>query len=396
MWFQQKNIIKKLEKKILPSLLKKIKTIINFAAEKNIPCYFVGGVVRDLFLNKKINDVDIVFEGISYPAVNSIAKRLNAELIYHPGFLTYTLKFNDCHIDLVTTRKESYFKCGALPTVTAADIKTDIFRRDFTINSIAISLNNFRLIDFANGLEDLKKGIIKVFHDKSFYDDPTRILRAFRFLVCYNLKLSAMTRILLKKAIDNEYLKFVSPARIGKEILKIFQQKESLKILKVLQKNKVIKQLFLQDFIPTERNKKINLSNNTLTIVNIIDSSYGFKDRDLFFNQLKKFCIPSNFYLKAKEIVDFLDASTPPSISKIKKIGKYFNLLKYYIEKEKIKRLKNYLNIHLNGNILKEMGITDGILIGKILNEVRKERFLGRLKSKKDEINFVRKKWVKK
>ncbi|MHB8777000.1 MAG: CCA tRNA nucleotidyltransferase [Anaerolineales bacterium] len=172
------------------------------AAALNMPCYLVGGFVRDLMLNKPVNDLDIVLEGDAIKLGRSLVKKFGGKLTPHDKFQTAIwslpepLNLQAATLDLITARKETYEDPGALPTVVAATIEDDLRRRDFAINAMAIRIDGDHfgeLLDPLNGQADLKKRIIRVLHPRSFIDDPTRIFRAIRYEGRYSFNLDFET-----------------------------------------------------------------------------------------------------------------------------------------------------------------------------------------------------------
>lgn len=229
-------MIKRLKK--LPENYRDILDRIALAArESGVRVYLVGGVVRDLLLGRSIFDLDVVVEGDAIALAKSLSEKLSLNFKKHHSFGTATVYFGPDKIDFVTARREVYFHNGALPKVEPASLKEDLFRRDFTINSMAISLNKAdygSLIDPYQGMADLKKGLIRVLHNKSFLDDPTRILRAIRFQERFSFKLESQTAELMRQALDLGVLVLVNPHRWRDELVIILNEAEPLRPLKRL------------------------------------------------------------------------------------------------------------------------------------------------------------------
>ena len=172
------------------------------AVSIGMPCYLVGGCVRDLLLGKSVNDIDIIVEG-------DVIKLGEALVYKHGGKLTPHTKFRTANwhlpeswnltpgtLDLITARSETYAHPGALPAIKPSTIEDDIRRRDFTINAMAVRIDGEHfgeLFDPLNGQADLEEGIIRVLHSGSFVDDPTRIFRAIRYEGRYAFKLDPET-----------------------------------------------------------------------------------------------------------------------------------------------------------------------------------------------------------
>ncbi len=214
-------------------LLKRIGRLSN---KLKFSSFVVGGLVRDLLLGVKNLDLDIVAEGNAIDFGAALSKELGGTLVVHKRFGTCTVFTKDrLKIDLATARKEIYEKPAALPTVEFSSLKNDLIRRDFTINAMAVSLNkeNFgQLIDFFGGESDLLHGRIRVMHDASFIDDPTRIFRAVRFEQRFGFSIDAHTEELIVNAIEEEMFERVEPQRIRDEVILILKERKPLKALK--------------------------------------------------------------------------------------------------------------------------------------------------------------------
>lgn len=179
------------------------------------PVYLVGGAVRDLLLGRGRADIDLVVEGDA----GALAGRLGAEAISHERFGTAKVKLNGHEIDIAGARSESYPRPGALPVVEpGADLAADLRRRDFTINAMAIPLlGEPRLIDPYGGEADLATRQLRILHDGSFVDDPTRALRAARYASRFGLALEERTAELIRET----SLATVSDDRCEAELLRL-------------------------------------------------------------------------------------------------------------------------------------------------------------------------------
>jgi len=217
-------------------IMKIISIVGKIADELKLPVYLVGGPVRDKLLGISNYDLDFVVEGDGIKFAEALNKKLKGRLTVYRAFGTATISFKKMRIDIVTARKESYEYPAAYPAVKPGTIKDDLYRRDFTINAMAIAINrkNFgELKDFYGGFKDLKKGIIRVMYDKSFIDDPTRIFRAVRFSVRFGFKIEQHTKKLIKEAIEDELLGEVNKGRIRKEIELFLKEKNPKKCLEM-------------------------------------------------------------------------------------------------------------------------------------------------------------------
>jgi tRNA nucleotidyltransferase (CCA-adding enzyme) len=165
-------------------------------AAAGIPAYLVGGAVRDLLLGRARADLDVAVEG----QVGELAGRLGGEVRTHERFATAAVLVDGLQVDLAATRSETYAHPGALPEVRPAPLSADLARRDFTVNAMAVPLaGDPELIDPHRGLEDLRRGELRVLHTRSFVDDPTRALRAARYAARYDFALERETAELLRR-----------------------------------------------------------------------------------------------------------------------------------------------------------------------------------------------------
>jgi tRNA nucleotidyltransferase (CCA-adding enzyme) len=209
------------------------------AAEHGFTAYAVGGFVRDLVLRRENLDIDIVIEGGNgIVFAEDFAKRKGAKVKVHHRFKTAVIVFSGgFKLDVATARLEYYERPGALPTVEQSSLKLDLYRRDFIINTLALSLHPERfgeLIDFFGAQKDLKEKTIRVLHNLSFIEDPTRMLRAVRFSEKFDFKIGKHTLNLLKNSVKLDVFRTVSGARINDELRNILEEETSAKALKKL------------------------------------------------------------------------------------------------------------------------------------------------------------------
>ena len=212
----------------LPELLDSLAGIeaLRSLAQK-VPAYLVGGVVRDLLLARPRLDIDVVIEG----DVAALADAPGFVLENGGRFLTGKLSLDGAEIDIAQARAETYPQPGALPEVTPATIDQDLARRDFTVNAMAIPLaGNAELIDPHGGLDDLRAGTLRVLHDRSFIDDPTRALRAARYAARFDLELEPRTEKLLRAA----DLSTVSDDRVQGELRRIAAEPNPAKAVSLI------------------------------------------------------------------------------------------------------------------------------------------------------------------
>lgn len=190
-------------------------------ASLGLPVYVVGGFVRDLLLQRPNQDIDLVAEGDGLRLARALAKELGGRVREHRKFLTSMVIFTDTQgreqrLDVATARLEYYEHPAALPTVELSSIKMDLFRRDFSINALAVRLDGSfgQLVDFFGGQRDIKDKVIRVLHTLSFVEDPTRCLRAVRFEQRYGFHIGQGTEKLIKNALSLKLMDRLSPQRL--------------------------------------------------------------------------------------------------------------------------------------------------------------------------------------
>jgi len=200
------------------------------AFDRETSAYVVGGVVRDALLGIASQDLDIVVEEDGTGFAESAAGELGGSVKAHTRFGTAIVVLpGGRKIDVASARSESYERPGALPTVASGDVEQDLKRRDFTINSMAVSIAPAEfgeLVDLYGGARDLEQGVLRVLTDRSFADDPTRVLRGVRFSARFGFPLEEDTERLLRQAVRDDALSTVSGERIMNEIELILKERE--------------------------------------------------------------------------------------------------------------------------------------------------------------------------
>lgn len=241
--------------------------------DKNL--YYVGGVVRDEILGVQSFDTDFCYEGDAI----SFAENAGLNIIKrNPDFGTVRVLFDGKEIDIASTRKETYPQAGHLPEVTdiGCELKEDLKRRDFTINALAKNTLTGEISDYFNGLEDLKSKTLRVLHDNSFIDDPTRIIRALKFSVRFDFDLDEKT-----KKLQEEYLNNInydmSYHRVKKELIETFNLNNSEAFDKFI-KDGIYKLLGKNQNAPKISGKKIRDAINNHKISNPWIIYMGFFD----------------------------------------------------------------------------------------------------------------------
>lgn len=191
--------------------------------------YVVGGTVRDILLGRPNYDVDIAVEGDAIEFAGALAERLGGRCQPHGQFGTAVVRYGDGkHVDVVTARRETYPEPAALPEVEGSTIEDDLFRRDFTVNAMAASLKSEghgRVVDPFAGQRDLEAGTIRVLHDRSFVDDPTRIFRAVRYESRFGFRMDEHTEALARQGVAG--IALLSGARLREELIELFEEEDA-------------------------------------------------------------------------------------------------------------------------------------------------------------------------
>ena len=229
---KREKIAQLLERRLPPSVQARIATIARVSRAAGVPAYLVGGFVRDLLLEREppgepgelgdLGDLDVVVEGDGLDFAARLAAALGGRAREHRAFLTAVVVDPEgYHIDVATARSEFYRAPAALPEVQMSALRQDLFRRDFTINTLAIRLGPDpvpELIDYFGGRGDLKERTLRALHSLSFIDDPTRVLRAVRLELRLGFHLSPETLRLAEVALAEGAFDQLSGARLREEL----------------------------------------------------------------------------------------------------------------------------------------------------------------------------------
>lgn len=194
----------------------------DIAAAEGFSVYAVGGCVRDWLLGiDKTPDLDVTVEGNGIALARLIAQTMEGKITLHEQFGTATIGCGAFRLDVASCRRETYAHPAAYPKVFPGTIHEDLFRRDFTINAMALSLNPSCfavLVDPYSGGSDLKAKLLRILHPRSFMDDPSRILRGIRFAKRFDLRWEEDTRKAAQKAVAEGALGWLNAGRLGKEL----------------------------------------------------------------------------------------------------------------------------------------------------------------------------------
>ena len=241
---ETKNLSSRIKEYLPSELTGFLEAVGAIAAYQGYHLYLVGGVVRDLLLDRSNLDLDLVVEGDAVVLAQQAASVTQGKLTVYRRFGTARLRWGKWSIDFVRARSETYDRPGALPRVNPGSLSEDLFRRDFTINAMAINLNPGcygEVIDIYGGQADLEKKLVRVLHEKSFTDDATRIWRALRYEQRLDFRLETDTRRLLAR--DIPMLDTISRDRIRHELDLVLKEAQPEKVFLRAKELKVLSRL---------------------------------------------------------------------------------------------------------------------------------------------------------
>lgn len=370
------------------------------ASKSRHKLYLIGGIVRDLLLNQKNLDIDITVEGDAIAFAHILEKQADAKILsLHKDFGTAKVEINNKKIDFASTRSEIYPKKGHLPVVAdiGCSLEKDVLRRDFTINSLAISLNQedfADLIDYSGGLKDLKEKKIRILHDKSFIDDPTRIIRALKYSTRLGFDLEENT---LK--LQEGYLKNVNydmcNKRIKQEIKKTFEQNLQLTFYKFI--NQKIYKLVTKKEV---EKPKVNIGN----LIKKYKPKYpwivyfgiiAIQENEEFLDKLEFTKVEKNIILNAKSLVNNAfkeDFEIYKTLSGLKYEESLLILAVLGKEKEVCHYLDNLskIKLNINGNDLIKLGFKPSGKFNEAFDYVLNEKLKNPKMNKDEELELVK------
>ena len=391
------------------------------AEELGVNAYLIGGSVRDLLRGEENLDIDIVIEGDGISFAKTFGKKLNARVRTHPRFGTAQVITDKFKLDVATARTEYYESPAALPKVETSSIKKDLYRRDFTINTLAVKLNpkDFGLLlDFFGGQRDLREKAIRVLHNLSFVEDPTRAFRAVRFSERFGFKISKHTENLIKSTLEMNLFDKLSGPRLYEELLLSFNETEPVRTLKKLSDFGLLKVIHPNLVFNEELETIFKSMHDTLSWFNLqfleektdrgilylmsLLSGLKYEEAKVAMERLSPSPKVSDMIIKglaqARDVLKRLPLDNPVEIynllNKLKLETILFSIA-LSKDRQKQKVISRYLtelrkvNTILKGDDLKRMGIQPGPVYSKILNELLGEKLKGHLKSREDEERFV-------
>jgi len=423
--FSSENLKDKLKEKVPPGIVDILLRAGKLAYSMGWSVFIVGGFVRDLLLGNENFDIDLVIEGDGILYAEKLSEELGANLTIHRDFGTATLNLSEnFKLDIATSRREFYPRPASLPHVKPAPLKEDLFRRDFTVNAMAISINppDFgRLIDFFGGRRDLRERKVRVLHVRSFIDDPTRIFRAIRFEQRYNFCIEKVTERLIKLALREGVFQLLSGKRIKEELKQILEEDRPERNVYRMQKLGILKVIQPGIYLNSSREMIFDKLIDTIARYEILTGEKSKRWlirlsvllRDLTEEEIENFCSKYSFTREERETIlasskkadEIVERLTVPEM----KPSSIYYLLRSYppealilamaIAKNDIveKRIVLYLShlqkieLEITGDDLKKMGYKPSPEFSRILEETKKAKLDGLVKTVEEEVEFIRK-----
>ncbi len=423
-----RNVQGLIEERVPQEVREALRTVGELADEAGFPVYLVGGIVRDLFLRVTNLDIDIVVEGDGITFAGMLVKRAGGRMKTHQKFGTAVVALpNGIKLDIATARLEYYESPAALPTVELSSIKKDLYRRDFTINTLAVRLNGRRygeLIDFFGGLRDIKEKVLRVLHSLSFVEDPTRVLRAIRFEQRFDFKLSKHTQNLIKSAVNMKLFNRLTGERMYTELILLFSEVEPQKVLKRMKDFDLLKFIHPNLKATAEAERLFTGIGETLTWFRLLYLDLNVEKWFVFFlglldrlkdpavdEALERLSAPVRIRERVRHLraryrevlyVFYKEPELPASRVYDLLIPLDTEAILLMMAKAKQEKAKKHISLYLThlrevtvtvtGDDLKAMGLPPGPRYKKILAELLDAKLDGAVKNREEELAFVKRK----
>ena len=426
---RQRRVTKFLSERLPEETLELLKAVGTVADSLGHNAYAVGGFVRDIFLYQENLDIDIVIEGDGIEFAKAFTASMGGRVRAHEPFRTAVVILpNGRKIDVATARLEYYKSPAALPTVETGSIKLDLYRRDFTINTLAVQLNpdGFgTLIDFFGAQKDLKQKVIRVLHNLSFVEDPTRVFRAIRFEQRFGFRIGKLTSGLIENAVRMDFFRELGGRRLLSELRQILDEDKPLMALRRINEYDLLKIIHPKIVYNDSMESLLNSVEKVLTWYKLLfleepcrgwmvyllallksldrDAAEALCDRLDLTDRYRKILITEK--AKGEEFLKWMALAHVYKNSDV-----YTRLYPLHTEtllyimanstRDPVKRaISKYITrlrsttTLLTGNDLKEMGFEPGPVYREILTGLLDARLNGEVKTRPDEIAFVRKNW---
>jgi tRNA nucleotidyltransferase (CCA-adding enzyme) len=404
------GLVDKLQESLPPAAESALARTRQLAEEAGVSLFLVGGALRDLLLGSKAIDLDLAVEGDPAPIARQLAEETGGRAVLHERFGTATVEGPAYSLDLARTRRETYDHPGALPTVEPAGLDQDLARRDFSINAMALRLTApaGELIDPFGGERDLRQGLVRVLHDRSYRDDATRMLRAARYGARLRFRLEEETEAALRR--DLESLDPVSGPRLRRELSLMFLEAAAPEAVRLCSELGVLSAVQPRLNLPPERAQRWRDALASERFGDLVKLGFcltceceseedvgevsarlnltgPIEEAMLEFVRLRPgFAKLATRGAGAAEVVEALDGKSLESVwaIAISDAGPAADLCRAYLSDWR------HVRPVLSGAELAALGVPAGRRIGEALRKLRTARLQGRVQSREDEIALVR------
>ena len=426
-----RNVVSLLAHRLPPRIQQLLRLAGTVGDEVRAKVYAVGGFVRDLLLRHANLDVDLVVEGDGIAFAEVLGPHLTAKVTSHRTFGTAVLTLPDgFKMDVATARTEYYEYPAALPTVEHSSIKMDLYRRDFTINTLAVCLNADRygeLLDFFGGQQDLRDKTLRIIHNLSFVEDPTRILRAARFEVRFGFRLSRHAEQLAVNAVTLGLLEKLAGERLTTELQLILQEGRPFAILQRLQELGVLAAIHPRLTLEAGMEQRFKHVGEVLTWYGLLyqEPSPASWIVYLLTLLLERRSVEGRAILRRLNPPPRIAATVSRALARLRALTRQFQqardlparrVYRWMVEDslevalalmarmerpEQAKAIGDFLSTTrrvrpiLRGDDLQSLGIRPGPIYRDILNSLLYARLDGHVQSRDDELRFVRRRFAR-
>jgi tRNA nucleotidyltransferase (CCA-adding enzyme) len=426
-YLYSKNLTKFMEERLPTRIIRILRNIGEAADRLDYSAYVVGGFVRDLLLGIENFDIDIVVKGDGIRLANSFLDLSDGRIKSHPRFGTAVVILSDgFRVDFATARTEFYEYPAALPTVEVSSVKKDLYRRDFTINTLIIQLNGKafgRLIDYFGGQRDLKDKAIRVLHNLSFVEDPTRVFRAIRFETRFQFTIGQHTENLIKSAVRMNLFQRLSGNRLLIELQYLFKEEDPFHSVKRMESLNLLQFIHPKlKLLPESQALFVSIKKVlawfNLLYINVKMESYlvylmGLllplkgdevqeveKSLGLRLNLSELYLCGSDAFYHILNRFKHGSSLSPSSITKtlsVLPLETILLMMASTTSEHARKRFSNYLTYfrtvepETSGLEIRNLGFKPGPVYRRILERLRDARLDGEVRSKEEEIALVRK-----
>lgn len=376
----------------------------------------MGGPVRDALLGAQVLDLDFAVEGDAPALARQLSDRLNGRVTIHERFGTATVSARGIRTDLVTARRESYPSPGQLPLVAPGSINDDLARRDFSVNAMALALSSSDgfLLDPLGGFDDLRAGVIRTLHRRSFVDDPTRMMRAVRYEQRFGFTIHKGTLDDMSEAVSAGRMDAVSGDRWRHELERILDEGEPVAPLQRAA------ELGLMEGIHPAFGKLLMDEDSGLRKIASLGSSEGKTEPDVCFAALfsplsgtdaegviHRLRLPERQAALARDTIELRESEAqiravsgwpselaralagfdPAAVSAWAELSSdkvVSNAMRHYVSDLR------FVKPELSGTALLQMGVVEGPEIGRVLGRLRDARLDGTVVNREEEVSLAR------